>query len=315
MMNKRILFICCSLLFSLSLCSCQLARQDGADIQNDKLTGVYITQEYIDLFDFDGWMEDNIHTIGKGGEITVSDSERYGGRKYAELKSKIYLDEETGEDFETWEYEFEDLEGIPFFHAEIKQPDGEIYSSTFSDGKVSDGHISIGNDTSLEGTIYISPNDTYIKIYVNPVYQSSDGQVYLTAGNGMSLSGDTSEGAVYTLTLDEKHTVTENGETTDESFKVTVKLAVKYPPTKVSIIQMSSANIPVSQKEYSPISLPDDVVIDPGAEYVIVETLSTSLDGEMLTREIFVPEDSYFTSYINRNDGICEAKSVNLQWD
>jgi hypothetical protein len=56
-------------------------------------------------------------------------------------------------------------------------------------------------------------------------------------------------------------------------------------------------------------------VVDPDAEYVIVETRSNSLDGEALTRELFDPADQYFISYITRNDGICEAKTVYLQWN
>lgn len=314
-MNKR-LYLCFALLFLLSLSSCQLAREDGMNIHNnDRLVGVFITQEHIDLFDFDSWMEDNIHTIGQGGEITVSDSEQYSGRIYAELKSIIHIDEETGEEFETWEYQFEDLDGIPFFISDIKHPDGEIYTTTSSDGKISDSHLSIGNDTSLDGTIYVTPNARdMIPAYINPVYQSSNGQVYLTSGDGMSLSGDMSEGAVYTITLDEKHMVTENGETTEESFKVTVNFAIKYPPTKVTIVQMGSENIPISQKEYSPAALPEKMEINPEAEYVIVETQSSSLDGDMINREILSKEEEYFTSYITGNNGICEGKAVSLVW-
>jgi hypothetical protein len=315
-MNKRLLLLGFVFLLLLSLCSCQLAREDGMNIQmNDRLVGVYITQEYLDLFDFDRYLNDNIHTILNRGEITVSDNEQYSTRIYAELKNIKHIDEETSEEFETWEYEFKDLEGIPFFQAKIKQPDGNSYSSSFSDAAISDGHISIGKDTALDGTIYIASNETDITVYINPVYQSSDGRIYLTSGSGMSFSGDVGEGTVFSTTLDEKHTVTENGETTEESFKVTVKLAVKHPPLKVSIIQMDSENTPVSKKEYSPISLPENVVVDPDAEYVIVETRSNSLDGEALTRELFDPADQCFISYITRNDGICEAKTVYLQWN
>ncbi len=313
-MNKR-LYLCFALLFLLSLSSCQLAREDGMNIHNnDRLVGVYITQEHIDLFDFESYINDNVQTIIKGGEITVSDYEQYSSRIYAELKSIELIDEETGEKFESLEYEFKGLGGIPFFIATISQPDGVNYSTTFSDGKVSDAHLSVGNDTTLDGTIYIAPNETDNHIYVNPVFQNSDGQIYLTSGDGMSFSGDLGEGAVYSTTLDEKHMVTENGETTEESFKVTVNFAIKYPPTKVTIVQMGSENIPISQKEYSPAALPEKMEINPEAEYVIVETQSSSLDGDMINREILSKEEEYFTSYITGNNGICEGKAVSLVW-
>ncbi|HHU49238.1 MAG TPA: hypothetical protein GXZ37_05925 [Clostridiales bacterium] len=311
-MNRKFLTLCCILLILISLCSCRLARENGLDVQKDRLVGAFITQEHVDLFDYESYIRDNLHTIGKNGEISVADNEQYGGRKYAELKSVTHKNEETGEEIETCEYVFEGLDGIPFFTFEVKQPDGESYLSSSSDSAISDGHITVGDNTTLEGTIYFSPNKQSV-MYINPVFQGSDGRVYLTSGSGFSFSGDTGEGAAYTTTLEEKYTVTENGEATEESFRITINIAAKAPPDNITIIQMSSDNTPILQEEYTAAGLPKNVAINPKAEYVIVETQSNYSDGK-INREIYSSEDEYFVSYTARDDGICEAKFVGLLW-
>jgi hypothetical protein len=313
-MYRKIVLLCLIILLTFSVYGCQLAREDGLNVEKDRLVGVYVTKEHLDLFDFESYISDNINTIGRGGEISVADSEKYGGRKYAELKRKYLINEETGQETSNWEYVFEGIDGIRFFYVQVEQPDGESYFSSYSDGAISDGHVYVGNDTSLEGTIYTSPRGPNA-FYLNPVYQSSDGKVYLTAGSGISFSGDKSEGAVFSTTLEEKHAVTENGETVEESFKIKINIAVKAPPANICIIQMNSENMPVSQIDYKPNTLPDQVLISPEAEYVIVETLAASPGGEVLNREILNPDSAYFTSYVTRDDGICEARSVNLQWE
>lgn len=312
-MKTKILLIFCTLLLTLSLCACNLAREDGLEAQSDRLVGVYITREYLDLFDFESYLNDNISSIGAGGEITVENGQRYNGRIYAALKPRTLTSEETGEESVIYEYVFEELDGIPFFFAEVTQPDGESYFASVSDNAVSDAHVSYGNETTLEGTIYMAPGSMTV-LYVNPVYQSGDADVYVTSSGGYSVSGIEAEGAVFSTTLEETHTVTENGEKRDESFKVTIHINVKYPPVSISVIQMNAQNMPIINEKYSPGDLPENVEISPDTEYVIVETRSASPAGETLSREIFERGDEYFTSYTVRSDGVCEARPAGLLW-
>ena len=104
------------------------------------LAGVFITREYLDLFDFESYLSDNASTIVNGGEITVEDQEKYNGRLYAVLKPRTLTNEETGDTTEHWEYVFEETTGIPFILVETKQPDGQSYMGSSSDGSVSDAH-------------------------------------------------------------------------------------------------------------------------------------------------------------------------------
>ena len=313
-MHKKIFCIGGILLLMLSLSACQLAREDGLTGQGDRLVGVFVTDEYLDLFDFESYLQDNAPKIMHGGEISADDQDKYNGRVYATFKSET-LTNETGGTTEIWNYEFEELDGIPFFLAEITHPDGDTYTGSSTDSVINDAHITVGNENSLEGTIYMTPIPQRPEtLYINPVYQSSNGEVYLTTGNGFSADMD-SEGEKFSTTLNETHTVTENGEKTEESFTVTVHVAVKYPTESVGVIQMSAGNTPVFREDYAPDALPEEVAVGPDTAYVIVESKILSPNGETVIREIFSPGDDHFTSYSAREDGFLESKRVALLWE
>ena len=314
MNNKKAFLISFVLILAIIFCSCQLAEVDGLEVENDdRLIGVFITNEHLDLFDFESYFQDNISTIMKnGGNVEIEHNDKYQGRIYAELKQVVY-NPESGEPVESLEYVFEDLEGIPFFHFEV-QNDYENYTAMSSGNYFSDAHLSIGDETSIEGTIYAMPNSTHHAYYLDPVYQGSDGQVYLTAGTGISFSGNTGEGAAYTQTLEEKHTTTENGEKKEEKFKVSVKIAVKYPSVNVNIIQMDTESNIVLSQDYKPNTVPDEIVLSKDTAYVIYESKIDSSVGEVIMRELLEPKDNYFTNYIPTDEGYYELQSVSLLW-
>jgi len=315
MRNRKLLILCVLLML---LAGCQLARADGMTVQSERLIGAFITREYLDLFDFEGYLEDNISTFEKGGNITIENSERYNGRIYAELREVPLTNEETGEPSSTWEYEFPDLDGITFFAAEITPPNGDTFYAMHGDNAVSDARYAVGDvNSSIEGTIYFTPADDLV-FYVNPVYQDNEGRVYVTTGNGISSSGSNWEGATFSTTLEEQQTVAENGEETAEGFKLTVHFAVRNPPQGVGIIQMDAGNAIVAQDDYDTNELPERIEPEDETEYIIVETRAAAPDGGTIaTREIFDVGDDYitaYTAYVGREDGIVEARLIELLW-
>lgn len=311
-MNKKLVCIYFSLMIVILLCGCQLAREDSFDTETDRLVGVFITKEYLDLFDIEGYLNDHISSFN-GAPIKIENDERYNGRIYAVLKPVSITNEKTGEKSEIWEYVFETLSGIPFFTAKVTDPDGNSYMGTGGNSAICDSRVSIGDTTILEGTIYIEPGKLRT-VYVNPVYQSGEGHVYLLAGQGMSFFGDQSEGAVFTQTLEEKQTITENGSKTEKIFKTIMHIKLKYPQTSVSIIQMNLDNSPINQQNYLIDSLPDSVEVSPEAAYIIVETRSVLQSGVNVKRDMFEPGHDFFTGYRDRGDGIFEALPVEFLW-
>ena len=315
LLNKRFLFLLAAILLTIGLFGCQLAKEDGLEVQSDKLIGIFITTEHLDLFDYDSYFQDNISSIMKNkSNVEMEYSEKYAGRIYAELKTMTYGDEEEGEASEVLEYVFEELEGIPFYNATVTHPDYEPYSITTSGNYVSDAHMVVGDDSSIEGTIYVIPQIDNI-YYINPVYQSSNGQVFLTAGSGIHLSGAQSEGVAVTQTLEEKHTLTENGERTEKKFKVTVKIAIKPSPISVNLAQMDAENRMVSSQEYKPDAVPENIAPTKETAYIIVEVRHNSSSGVVTQRELLDADNAYFTNYFPTDEGFLQVQSTTLLWD
>lgn len=179
----------------LALAGCQLARSDmGAEALEDGLVGVLITTEHLDLFDYESYIED--HVSQWGGSIVVDgDDGAYQGRLYAALVKETLTDGETGQPVEHRKYAFEGVDGMAYFTALVPAAaEHEKYHATMADDGISDCQTKLSgggleNSISLEGTVYVSPLAGMSTYYINPVYQSADGRVYLTAGSGFSTEG------------------------------------------------------------------------------------------------------------------------------
>ena len=189
----------------LGLPGCRLAREDFAtDTSEDRLAGVFISTEFIDLFDFEQFFGNNRGRAEGGATAINGASQDYQGRIYATYVSRT-LTSDTGETTEIKEYVFDGIEGIPFFSFNVTNGN-ESYWSSASDEAISNGafHVSHGDDESsivMEGTIF-AVSAGIRTFYLNPVYQSADGSVYLMSGGGISGSGVHSEGPMMSQTLE-----------------------------------------------------------------------------------------------------------------
>ena len=65
------------LIFVLSLSGCQLARTD-LESTGDRLVGVLVTEEYLDLFDMEAYLNDNLNVF-KGDMVLDGDISDYQG--------------------------------------------------------------------------------------------------------------------------------------------------------------------------------------------------------------------------------------------
>lgn len=69
MKNKKRKSLCLSVLLLMQLLmltllsGCQLAREDEGE-NGDRLVGVFVTTEYIDLFDMERYLNDNLRAVG-----------------------------------------------------------------------------------------------------------------------------------------------------------------------------------------------------------------------------------------------------------
>ncbi len=297
---------------ALALSGCQLALPDEGE-GNDRLIGVFITREYLDLFDIEGYVADNSSRLHFSGGETIMDgpARAYEGKIYAALTTKKQTSG-TGEVSEYDEYVFEDIEGIPYFSATMPMKDGfDSYASSSVGEEISDKKMSVNvgdneEGTTLEGTIYVAADAWYHSFFANPVYQSADGRVYLMAGTGFS--GALTEGGAFTQTLEETIDIAENGITTKKSTSIKLEIRGMAPPERIVMLQMDESGSLLSREEYVPGTLPEELQPHGDAAYLIVETHS----GDAVSREIVDKSAEGFDTFYARADGICVKAHTRL---
>lgn len=319
MKSKKILIITLLISILVSLAGCQLAIEEvNETTTEDVLIGTLITLEPLTLFDSDSYINENIEKImnGKGQDIDIS---KYEGRLYAKLVKRTCTNEYTNETSETSEYVFEDIEGITYIAATISDSDGVYTLASSSDG-ISDGHTKVtgGNtqkEINLEGTIYVSITSTNRAFFINPVYQSSNGDVYAVTGSGY-ISGQTEvEGSVFSQTLEDSKTITENGITKTQKSSVKISISYIHSPFKISIYQMDKNNSIVRHNNFVPDEVPDNISLDSDTDYIIVETHKYNDENNLvISREIHDKDEDYINTFYCMENGICSKKYVKLIW-
>ncbi|MEA4875319.1 hypothetical protein [Anaerorhabdus sp.] len=288
-----------SLLLMVGLCGCQLAKEVVVTGE-DELIGVFITMESLNIHDFEA-------TLNNKDDIN-------NGKKYASLIMEPYINE-AGQSKEMPAYVFEDLEGIPFLNAEIEE-DGETYRSMadtngyLSNLKLATNITDDSREYVLEGKLYYKVGIQDMVFYANPVYQESNGNVYVEQAAGLSMM-DSMEGQSGSNEIDASMTLTENNKTITNKTSVTVSYESMFEPIKTSIIEMNKENEVVLISEYKNNIFPDSLDLNNETEYVLVET--TKLDTtnkEIVTREIFSKNDDSINVYELKDNGLIIVKNI-----
>lgn len=317
---------------ALLLCSCSLAREEGQeDVGSDRMIGAYITREYLDLFDMEGYLNDHADQLG-GGDIVVD------AHREIEYQDRIYAVFQKQDGQGMGEYVFEGIDGIPFFMPVIKSEGnpGEDVTAAQQGPEIADGHFTSGDIIKLEGVIYYSGKDSPV-FYCNPVYQSPDGSVYMTAGTG--ISGQLSAGSSYSMKLSETQTASavngqqdqvgddssdKQGKEKEISSEVNITIQGKAAGGKCRILQMDEDSRIISIREISAdgavetgeareIAGSEDsgiFMIEENTAYIIVE--SYGKEDKEAERELFNlgEDENYISIYAQGEDGIVLKKDI-----
>lgn len=287
----------------------------------DRLIGVFITTEYLDLFDSESYVKDNADKVLSGGEIGSSDRARYQGRLYAKLVDEPYTDPETGETATTKKFVFDGIEGISYFAARYTDESGTQYLGAGDDDAISDAHTGLhytdaGDGIDMKGTIYVSASKGSDVFYCNPVYQTASGEVYLVSGQGVSCGGELSAGMSGSQALKEEQTVTIGGKSETVSSSIEVSICFMDTPIGTSILQFDRDGSLVAREDHAAGALPAEITASPDTEYIIAETHMSSADGkETVTRELFRQDDETLYAFSCREDGICIKQYCSIAWD
>ena len=305
-MTKKILALAMALILTFGLCGCQLAKPEGdKNLQKDRLMGVYITRNYIDLFDMDSYLQENLDKIiAQNGKLELPAMENEG-KLYAELTVDTYPYSEG----EGYTYAFPELDGIMLAHFRMSSGE-DAYTATAVGEGICDIHSRVGGeDAGISGTIWMAKDSGEAIFYLNPVYQTADGQVYLVPGSGIHFSSGV--GGRATQTMEERYTVTVNGETVEEHFAVEVSIDMAEPTQTVTVIQMNGKDLEVCRTTYQADALPDELTPEDGTAYLIVQ--SNTKTGTQ--RQICQPSDNHTEVFILLDQQICIRKYIYVNWE
>ena len=269
------------LALALSLPGCSLLREDGEPSEADRLVGVYITESYIDTFDFEAYFQDNASSLSGGGEISREDAAKYTQRIYAEV-----VDGKTSFP----------IVGVPLIAARYEK-DGESYTGSDCGDKLADVHLSINNSddmvtTVLTGEIFTDSGSGRVTAYCNPVYQQADGRIYLVPGEGMT--ADSGGSMVFSLS-DSRESAVEGEQ--GYGMEITLTATGRYPSDKLAVLLYSADGELMGRTEYAPEDMPEEIAAD-GAAWAVFEDYTRDFLGEpqVIRRLIAAGSDEGFLS-------------------
>lgn len=250
------------LAIALMLPGCSLLREEGEPADADRLVGVYITENYIDSFDFEAYVQDNASSLSGGGEISREDAAKYTRRIYAEI-----TDGKTSFP----------IEGIAFIAARYEK-DGESYTGSDYGDKLADVHLSINvsddmETTVLTGKLFADSGAGHMSAYCNPVYQQADGRVYLVPGEGVSANMGS-----MTHSLSESCESAKKGER-GYGMDITLEVEGRRPSEKLAVLLYSAEGALLSRTEYAPEEMPEEISAE-GAAWAVFEDYTADYSGE-----------------------------------
>lgn len=306
-----------ALLLAGILGGCTLAIPDaGSEEGGDRLIGAFITSEHLDLYDMESYLNDHASQLMSGDSITVG-----GGSKY-EGKLVATVDKEAGEDVSRWKITFGDIEGEYILMPHIQDEEGNETVENFCSEGISDPYLNYSvtdekDIREISGTVYeIADGKGNSTRYVNPVYQSENGEIYALTGNGYSNGSSDSEENSMSATLTAEGTFTENGKSQKEADKVTVQFAFMYRPVDTIVYQMNAANQVLKKVLYDPASVPEAIKTENGAAYILVETRKEDPSGKLVSSRTLLDlkedEDQYLKTWYPLDNGLISAKDVEV---
>ena len=175
---------------------------------------------------------------------------------------------------------------------------------------VSDGDIGV----SLKGTIYIAyrSNSDHLVLYINPVYQSSNGEVYAVGGECFRFNSKTCGSLSYKIS--ETAAMTSGNKEASSDTEAEISICAMDVPTNIALLQFNSKNELLDKTDYIPGTLPEQIDALPDTQYIIVETsFSESVSRTLIQNED--DEDESACAFYCRDDGICIKQSSEINWN
>ena len=279
------------------------AVQSAADKEEEgTLIGAFVSEEDLDI----------------GGDLAVSAAGEFvwkAGRLYMDTDEDWWaLKDRGGGIYCTMEPD------ARYGEEDAKSPNIRIFGALGAPlGKagIDDDNGVRTTDIDLSGEVYAC-GDRQVIFKLYPIYQTSDGRIYLTRGNSTGMSGADGGSMTHTLTSDKTETI--GGKSERVKVRVAITAVSRPTPTKFTVAHMDENDNLLKLEEFAPDALPESITPAPGAAYLIGTSYGTDWNGETAEYDICSrSNDSAPYAYSNLDtfryqDGKLCSISIKVNW-
>ncbi len=295
--GKRMAVMGVLLAVSLAFGGCALAREELENPKKDRLVGVYLTKEYLE-------MEEPKIEMNWKGELYLEDSQTQIEGILGDLSDESLL-------------HFEGVEGYGIYGIRMHS---ESDSSVFSSDEIfADIHLTLeDNGEKIEAVVYVGENGPRV-VYFNPIYQREDGTVYLRQGTGMSWDGF-AEGAAMSQSMKESVSEGVKGEETVKTFECAIEIRQSTEPRTTELLFLDGENKVLERREESRIReiLEKDegrLEVPQGTEYLLLVQSGKAQGQEAEEkRSLCNRGEEHLEFLLPGTDGFLEAVQLQILW-
>lgn len=303
-MTKRRVFALV-LALCLLLSGCSLAQpEDETTVGEDKMVGVLVTTQPLDLFDIESYVNDNAGTILRGGQISQTDAARYQDRLFAEWDEAAQA------------YVFPQTQGYVLLNTR-RQDDHGGYENLQTDDifchtRTALSYTDEGAQHEFSATIYAeAKNNGSCSVFVNPLFQMEDGRVYVQSGTGISTNTDEHSRVSMSKTVTQTTRQMQNGETTQHTFHCEITVQLTPAPTGAELFWMTTQDGILRREHYAPGELPPELDAQ-GAEFLLV--VEHFADGSS-TQTVFNADSTDSPGALTcAEEGLLKRHSCTVTW-
>ena len=316
-LNKKVICVICLLLAAMmSLSACQLAvpemknpdaenpggaGKDGLaipDAENpegvekyDRLMGVLLTKGPMEEFDPLALIED--------GEYTEYTDD---GRVYGTVSEDGSI------------YKFGDIEGTVLALHEV---DENCYGFVMRKGLVSKFNYFVNDsdegaehkaEHKIEGTVWVSADVKEVILYMNPIYRTPDGRVYMMSGKGSYF--EPGGGYECTESLSGETTRKENGETYIFSVRVEITVITAAVDETITVIQINENGEEIKRETFLADNMPEEFTTQAGTACLLVRCSGGGSDRWKTVQ----PDDVGISVTQKYDETFCTPHAVPVRW-
>ena len=187
------------------------------------------------------------------------------------------------------------------------------YGFRLSGGPVSDINHSVnafeeGAKHKIEGRVWVSEDAEEVILYMNPIYRTSDGRVYVMSGKGAYF--EPRGGCEWTQSLSGETTRKENGETYIFSVRVEITVIAAAADETVTVIQMNENGEEIKRETFLADNMPEEFTTQAGTAFLLVRCSGGGSDRW----ETVQPDDEGIRVTQKYDETFCSSHVVPVRW-